>query len=86
MEIFWSLDVDLSNTIDLSVCAYLLPCPFSSFSFYCAHAELGNDWEFAEPLGGMLKIITIRNSMFLAIQAILMHSAYFVFKRSKNKF
>lgn len=34
--------------------------------------------ELPEPLDGMLKIITIRNNMFLFVNAILMERAYFV--------
>lgn len=41
--------------------------------------------ELPEPLDGMLKIITIRNNMFLFINSILMESAYFVLQGREKK-
>lgn len=59
---FWSLQQHpCSDTVSLFVFMSFFP-PFC-FYFVCAEMpELGNDWEFLEPLEGILKIITIRTA------------------------
>lgn len=80
---FWSLDVDLSYITGQSVCLFF-PCLFLTyFTLPMPDLEIT---ELPEPLDGMLKIIIVRNNMFLFINAILMESAYFVLERWKNKF
>lgn len=73
---FLSLDVDLSFIIGHSECAYSFHVLFLTlFTLPMPYLEIT---ELPEPLDGMLKIIAIRNNMFLFINAILMESAYFV--------
>lgn len=81
---FWSLDVDLSYITGQSDCAYFFRVLFLTlFTLPMPDLEIT---ELPEPLDGMLKIITIRNNMFLFINAILMESAFFVLQRWKKKF
>lgn len=81
---FWSLVVDLSYITGQSDCAYFFPVLFLTlFTLPMLDLEI---IELPEPLDRMLKIITIRNNMFLLINAILMESAYFELQRWKNKF
>lgn len=80
---FWSLDVDLSYITAQSDCAYFFHVLFlTPFALPMPNLEIT---ELPEPLDGMLKIITIRNNMFLFINSILMESAYFVLQGWEKK-
>lgn len=80
MEAFWTLDVHLNDItwsiVSMSFSLLFFPLPMPDLEIT----------EFPEPLGGMLKIITIRNNMFLFVNGILMESAYFVPQRWEKKF
>lgn len=79
---FWSLDMDLSYITGQSACAYFFHVLFLTlFTLSMPDLEIT---ELPEPLDGMLKIITIRNNIFLLINATLMESAYFVLQRWKK--
>lgn len=76
LKSFWCLDVDLSFITGHLECAYSFHVLFFTlFTLPMPDLEIT---ELPEPLDGMLKIIAIRNNMFLFINAILMESAYFV--------
>lgn len=80
---FWSLDVDLRYITGQLDCAYFFHVLFLTlFALPMPNLEIT---ELPEPLDGMHKIITIRNNMFLFINAILMESACFVLQRWKKK-